>query len=111
MPGNKKAGRIANDQLKAHLAQFGFAPIPRTPALWKHNTKPIFFSLVIDDFGVKYTGKENTDHLIQAPQKLYTISIDWNGYLFCGIIIDWDYAVHTCDISIPEYLQTDLLKF
>ena len=30
MPGLKQAGRIANDQLKAHLAKFGFAPVPRT---------------------------------------------------------------------------------
>ena len=82
IPGLKQAGRIANDQLKAHLAQFGFAPVPRTPTLWKHDTKPIFLSLVVDDFGVKYIGKENADHLIQALQKLYTIFIDWTGSLF-----------------------------
>ena len=68
--GFKQAGRIANDRLKAHLAKFGFAPVPITPALWKHDTKPLFFSLIVDDFGVKYIGKENTDHLIQALQKL-----------------------------------------
>ena len=57
MPGLKQAGRIANNRLKAHLAKFGFAPVPRTLALWKHDTKPIFFSLVVDNFGVKYIGK------------------------------------------------------
>ena len=76
MPGLKQSGRIANDRHKAHLAHFGFAPVPRTPALWKHATKPIIFSLVVDDFGVQYIGKENADHLIQALQKLYSISID-----------------------------------
>ena len=111
MPGLKKAVRIANDQLKAHLAHFGFAPVPRTPALWKHDTKPILFSLVVDNFGVKYIGKENADYLIQALQKLYIISIDWTGSLFCGLTIDWDYAARTCDISMPEYLQAALLKF
>ena len=53
MPGLKQAGHISNDRLKAHLAHFGFAPVPRTPALWKHTTKPIIFSLVVDNFGVK----------------------------------------------------------
>ena len=53
IPGLKQAGRIANDRLKSHLAKFDFAPLPRTPALWKHDTKPIWFSLVVDDFGVK----------------------------------------------------------
>ena len=70
MPGLKKSGRIANDRLKSHLAHFGFAPVPITPALWKHATKPIIFSLVVYDFGVKYVGKENANHLIQALQKL-----------------------------------------
>ena len=70
VPGLKQAGRIANDRLKSHLAKFGFAPVPRNPALWKHDTKPIWFSLAIDDFSVKYIGKENADHLIQALQKL-----------------------------------------
>ena len=111
MPCLKQAGCIANDQLKAHLAQFGFAPVPRTPEMWKHDTKPIIFHLVVDDFGVKYIEKENADHPIQALQKLYTISIDCTGSLFCRLTIYWDYNAHTCDISMPEYLQTALHKF
>ena len=76
--------------------------MPHTPGQ-SPPTEPIY--------RVKYIGKENADHLIQALQKLYTISIDWTGYIFCGITIDWDYATRTCDISIPKYLQTALLKF
>ena len=90
MPVLKQSGRIANDRLKSHLAKFGFAPVTRTPALWKHDTKPIFFSLIVDKFGVKYIGKDNADHLIQDLHKLYTISFDWIGSLFCGLTIDWD---------------------
>ena len=79
MPGLKQSGRIANYRLKIHLAQFGYAPVPCTPALWKHATCDITFSLVVDDFGVKYVGKENADHLIQALKKQYTLSVDWTG--------------------------------
>ena len=111
MPGLKQAGHIANDRLKAHLAHFGFTPFPRTPALWKHTTKPITFSLVVDNFGVKYVRKENANHLIQALQKLYTIFIDWASSLFYGLTIAWDYAARNCDISMPNYLQTALHKF
>ena len=82
MPGLKQAGRIANDWLKIYFAQFGNAPVPRIPALWKHATREITFSLVVDDFGVKYFGKENVDHLIQALQKQYTIYTDWTRSLF-----------------------------
>ena len=108
MPGLKQAGRISNDRIKAYFAHFGFTPVPKTPALWEHTTKPIIFSFVVDDFGVKYTGKENADHLIQSLQKLYTISIDWAGSLTWGLTIDWDYAACTCNISVPKYLQTVL---
>ena len=111
MPGLKQAGLISNDRLKAHLIHFSFALVPRTPALWKHATKPINCSLVIDGFGVKYKGKEKAEHLIQALQKLYNISINWTGSLFCGLTIDWDYTERTCDIYMPKYLQIALLKF
>ena len=111
IPSLKQADRITNDQLKAHLANFGFTPVPRTPALWKHNTNPIIFSLVVDNFGVKYIGKENANHLIQSLQKVYTISIDCTGSLFCGLTIKWDYSAHTCKIFMIKYLQADLHKF
>ena len=81
MPSLKQSCRIASYQLKAQLAHFGFAPVPRTAAIWKHATKPIIFSLVVDDFGVKYIGKENANHLVQSLQKIYTISINWTGAL------------------------------
>ena len=102
MPGLIQAGRIANDRLKIQLAQFGYVPVPRTPALWKHATRDIIFSLVVDDFGVKYVGKEDSDHLIQALKKQYTISMDWTGSLFCGLHIQWEYLAWTCNIYMPD---------
>ena len=103
-PEGRDAGysRIANDRLKIHLAQFGYAPVPRIPALWRHTTRNITFSLVVDEFGVKYVGKENTDHLIQALKKQYTIFIDWNDSLFCGLHIQWDYSARNCNISMTD---------
>ena len=55
--------------------------LPEPPPLWKHGTKDITFSLVVDNFGLQYGGKKNSDHLIQALKKLYTISVDWTGAL------------------------------
>ena len=57
MPVLKQAGRIANDQLKAHLSHFGFAHVPITLALWKHATKTIIFSLVVDSKVVNDEGE------------------------------------------------------
>ena len=84
MPGLKQAGRIANEDLTKQFQKHGYAPCSCNPALWRHNTLPIVFTLVVDDFGVKYTGKHNADHLINALQALYTINVDQNRYLYCG---------------------------
>ena len=69
-----------------------------------HATKDIFFSLVVDDFGVKYVGKDTADHLTQALKKLYTISIDWTGSLYCGLAVNWDYDKSIFNISMPTYI-------
>jgi hypothetical protein len=44
-----QAGRIANDQLTAFLTPKGYAPIPITPSLWRHDKSDLTFTLVIDD--------------------------------------------------------------
>ena len=46
-------------------------PPPKyTPGLYLHKTRPISFTLVVDDFGVKYVDKENTLHLEKTLQDL-----------------------------------------
>jgi hypothetical protein len=42
----------------------GYYKCANTPGLWKHITRPILFTLVINDFGVKYVGQEYVEHLI-----------------------------------------------
>jgi hypothetical protein len=111
MPGLKQAGRIANDRLTKHLLHYGYAPTPRTPALWKHHTLPISFTLVVDDFGVKFCNKHDATHLINALRDMYTISIDHTGSLYCGLTLDWDYAARHVDISMPDYIQQALHRF
>ena len=111
MPGLKQAGRIANDRLKIHLAKFGYPPVARITSLWKHATKDICFSLVVDNFGVKYVGKDTVDHLIQTLKKLYTIFINWTGSLYCGLTIKWNYDKSICDISMHTYIQEAFHKF
>ena len=45
MYGLAQSGRIANEDLQEHLAQYGYYPTKRTPGLWKHKTRPISFTL------------------------------------------------------------------
>ena len=62
--GLPQAGSLANKLLKEWLEPHGYIEVPHTPGLWKYKTRPIHFSLVVDDFGVKYVGRDNAEHLI-----------------------------------------------
>ena len=79
MYGLPQADNIANDKLKVHLSKFGYEPAPITPGLLWHQTCPLQFSLVVDDFGVKYEIQEDITHLLDAFKKIYNISEDWDG--------------------------------
>ena len=96
MPGLKQAGKIANDRLTHHLAKYGYAPVPRTPSLWKHHTRSTIFTLVVDDFGIRYNSEQDANHLLNALRDLYDISVDWAGKLYCGLTLAWDYHNRTC---------------
>ena len=43
------------------------------PGLWKHKTRDIQFVLVVDDFGIKYTKKDDLDHLIKLLKSHYDV--------------------------------------
>jgi hypothetical protein len=110
MYGLPQAGILANECLKKHLAKYGYHPTPRTPGLFTHDTRPITFALVVDDFGVKYVGREHAEHLGAALRDLYRITEDWTGELYLGITLKWDYAAKTVDLSMPGYIAKAIAK-
>ena len=69
------------------------------------------FTLVVDDFGIKYIGKENAQHLIDTIRSQYTMTTDWSGELYCGLTLKWDYANRTVDLSMPGYIEKALRRF
>jgi hypothetical protein len=106
-----KAGILANKLLRCRLLPHGYYKCNNTSGLWKHKTCPIAFTLVVDNFGVKYVGKKHTDHLIQCITETYELTEDWTGDLYCVIRLNWDYNVRTLDISMPGYNKKILQKY
>jgi hypothetical protein len=49
MYGLPQAGILANKLLQRNLAKDGYRPTTHTHGLWTHDTRPISFSLVVDD--------------------------------------------------------------
>jgi hypothetical protein len=88
MYGLPQTGVLANELLQRNLAKDGYQPTQHTHGLWTHDTRPISFSLVVYDFGVKYVGREHAEHLMACIKKHYNISSDWNGGAYCGLTLD-----------------------
>ena len=79
--------------------------------LWTHESRPICFSLVVDDFGVKYVGKDNAKHLIKVLEEHYDLSKDWHGTKYCGLSLDWDYKKREIHLSMPGYVEKAFARF
>jgi hypothetical protein len=76
MYGLPQAGRLANDLLIKRLAPHGYHPVEHTHGVWPHETMPVTFTLIVDDFGVKYVGREHANHLINTLKKYYEVTED-----------------------------------
>jgi hypothetical protein len=79
MYGLPNAGLIANVILEIHLNKHDYHQSKLVPALWMHDWHPIWFTLVVDDFGVKYIGTKHALHLKSVHESHYPLSTDWTG--------------------------------
>jgi hypothetical protein len=111
MYGLKQAGLLANQLLQTRLAPFGYYPARHTPGLWLHRTRPISLTLVVDDFAVKYVGKQHVEHLRDALLRTYELTTDWTATRYSRMTLKWDYKSRTCDRSMPGYVSNVLSKF
>ena len=68
------------------------------------------FTLVVDDFGVKFVGKEHADHLKMVLEQYYKITVDWEGEKYVGIDLKWDYQRRNLDTSVNGYVEQALHK-
>ena len=67
--GLPQSGKLANDNLRKQIAPHGYFEVKHTPQLWTYITRPIQFTLVVDDFGVKYTRQKDAEHLLSVIEK------------------------------------------
>ena len=81
MYGLPEAGVLAHKLLKERLLKHGYSEVDHTPGLFKHENRPVWFTLTVNDFGVKYTGKRNANHLMNALKEHYKMGEDLNGEL------------------------------
>jgi hypothetical protein len=68
MYGLPQAGLLATKLLKKCLNKHGYQQSKLVPGLWKHDTRPIQWTQVVDDFGIKCVGKEHAQNLKNARE-------------------------------------------
>jgi hypothetical protein len=78
------------------------------PCSWTHDTWLITFTLVTDDFGIKYVRQQHANHLINSVKAMYNLSLDWTSLLYCGLRLAWGYHKRTAGAG---YIEAALHKF
>jgi hypothetical protein len=108
MYGLPQAGIIAQELLQERLAKVGYHQSKIIPGLWTHKTRKICFTLVVENFAIKYTKLEDAQHLINALKEDYNITVDWDATKYIGLTIEWDYVNHKVHVHMPVYLSKAL---
>ncbi len=111
MYGLLQAGIIPRELLAKRLKEHGYNQSKTTPGLWTHEWCTITFSLVVNNFGLKYIGEAHAQHLIQAVQKHYTCLFEKEGERYCRLTIKWDYASKKVHLLMPLYVEKVLKRF
>jgi hypothetical protein len=111
MYGLPQSGILTFNQLKTHLATHEYTPCTHTPGPWTHSTRDITFSMVVDNFGIKYTSRDDAIQLLAALEEMYTVTTDWTGSIYLIMTLSWDSIHSSVDISMHGYVAKDLVRF
>ena len=76
-----------------------------------HNWWLVQFTLVVDNFGVRYVGEEHAIQLKNIIEENYTLISEWYGRQYIGTALDLDYKRRQVHLSIPKYVTKDIKKF
>ena len=109
MYGLPQAGRIAQKKLIKVLEEGGYVET-RTQCIFRHRTRNTIFSLIVDDFLVKFQKDEDFKHLTDTLEKYYRITIDDRGKNYLGYTIQHDRVARTITLSMPGRVDQVIRK-
>lgn len=76
--------------------------------MWNYDKLPTKFCLFIDDFGVNYWSKANTEHLCNSAGTNFRHSLDREGSKYYSLTLKWNYKLGFVDTSILKYMPKTL---
>jgi hypothetical protein len=109
--GLPQAGRLAHEKVSILLAKHDYHVCPNTPCLFAHATNGVKFTLVVDDFAIKYGDKATVEHLFAAIREEYRLEVDWSASKYIGMTIEYNKKEHWLRLSMPNYVNAALVRF
>ena len=111
MPGLPQSGFYSQKELLEVLSSHGYNETP-TPMLFRHISRPISFTLVVDDFAVKYDTPSDLDHLLTCLDTKYRVKTHRIGpdFTYLGYTIDYNRPLRQMTLSMPTYIPNLLKK-
>ena len=108
--GAPQSGKIAHENLVAHLKKHGYVRAGHTEGLFTHITRNISFTLVVDDFGIKYIDEADVHHLIRIMKEKYSFKVDFDAKQYIGIHLEWNYQERELICSMKGYIKQALIE-
>ena len=108
MYGLPQSGQLTNKLLEKRLNKCGYQQIKLVPGLWKNGWRPKQFTLVVDDFSVKYVGEKHALHLKQTLEEDYKVTTEWDSTRYTRITLYWDYRRKKVHLSLTGYTDKSL---
>jgi len=101
--GLPQAGLLAQQRLKVHLANAGYNQCPAVPCLFQHVANGVSSTLVVDNFGIKYSTRAGANDLVATLQELYPLKVELTGKHYLGMTITRDRKNRTLSLSMLGY--------
>ena len=110
--GIPQAGKLAQDRLVKHLATHNYIQCVNTQCLFINKESGVAFTLVVDDFLIKYKQRSAIDHLFSVLRELYEITTDFPLTLkHVGITLRQNRIKRYIDMSISGYVKKAMQRF
>lgn len=111
MYGLPQSAILCQRALVEHLASHGYIQCTNTPCVFKHVNNSAVFTLVVDDFLVKYKQKEDAEHLFAALREKYKLKVNWAGDKYLGMNINFAPDGRSVKLSMDGYVAKVLARF
>ena len=109
--GLPQSGLLSRERLCTHLASHGYLECARTPGLFRHRERNIAFTLVVDDFLIKFKKTEDATHLVAALSEKYALKVNWEATKYLGYTIKHNKEKRILTLAMPTYIAKALERY